>query len=217
MNMEKKTILMVDDHKILIEGIRNMLPDDKFVIVDGTTSAFEALEIIKTCSIDILITDIRMPGMNGIELIKTIRELNLDIKIIVLSMFNDKYTVIECVQLGIDAYISKNISCNELLKALEKITENKYYFSDEFSDMIVKEINQKNTNSILTPREKEILALVANEFSNSEIADKLFISERTVESHRKNIYRKTGQETLVGLIKYAIDNNLTDFNIRAAT
>lgn len=206
--MKKQRVLLVDDHKILIDGIRNMLPEEKFELIDGVSSAFEAVEIFKVKVIDILITDIQMPGMTGIELIQKVKVLSPATKIIVLSMFTDKSTVMDCIHLGVNAYITKNISQRELLRALESLSKEKFYLSEELADVLVDSINHVSTNSLLTPREQEILVLVAEELSNKEIAARLFISERTVESHRKNIYRKTGRKSIVGLVRYAIDKQL---------
>ncbi len=206
--MSSKRILLVDDHQILIDGIRNLIPHESFEIISAVTSAEEALAIIRSQDIDILITDIRMPGMNGIELVKQVKRISPSTQIIILSMSDDKSTVLECINLGVNAYITKNICHDDLLRALNRLNEGKFYLSDELAEILVDRLNQAGQPAMLTPREKEILSLVAGEYSNKQIAEKLFISERTVETHRKNIYRKTGQETLVGLIRFALDHEL---------
>lgn len=206
--MSSKRILLVDDHQILIDGIRNLIPQESFEIISAVTSAEEALAIIRSQDVDILITDIRMPGMSGIELVKQVKRISPATQIIILSMSDDKSTVLECINLGVNAYITKNICRDDLLRALNRLNEGKFYLSDELAEILVDRLNQAGQPSMLTPREKEILSLVAGEFSNKQIAEKLFISERTVETHRKNIYRKTGQETLVGLIRFALDHEL---------
>ncbi len=206
--MNNKRILLVDDHQILVDGMKNLIPADSYEIAGGVTNAEEALRMINTSHIDIMITDIMMPGMSGIELIREVKRVSPQTRIIILSMSDDKSTVLECIQLGVNAYITKNINRNDLLRALDHINQNKFYLSHELASILVDKVNENDQAPMLTPRETEILSLVVDELSNKQIAERLFISERTVESHRKNIYRKTGQETLVGLIKFAIDNRL---------
>lgn len=206
--MNNKSILLVDDHQILVDGIRNLLPADEYFIAGAVNSATEALSLMKVKEIDILITDIMMPGMDGIELIKEAKKINPELKIIVLSMSDDKSTVLDSIQLGVNAYITKNICQTDLFMALRQLEEGKFYLSNELAGILVEKVNSAGQSPVLTPRETEILSLVVDEMSNKMIADKLFISERTVETHRKNIYRKTGQETLVGLIKFALEHQL---------
>lgn len=206
--MKFKRILLADDHQILVDGIRNMLPENEYEYIESASNGKEALDIIKTRMIDVLITDIRMPEMTGQELIKEVRKHSPQTKIIVLSMAEDKSTVLECVDLGVDAYITKNISKDDLFRALKQLEKNKFYLSDELAGILVEKVNHLKEDSLLTPREKEVLTLVVDEKTNKQIAGMLFVSERTVESHRRNIYRKTGQESLVGLIKYALENSI---------
>lgn len=201
-------ILIVDDHKVLVDGIKNIIPKDQYEIIAGVTKAEEALQVLHDTEIDILITDIRMPTMNGIELIKEVKKHHPKIKIIILSMSDEKSTVLDCIQLGVNAYITKNMCHNDLSVALKHLKEDKFYLSNELAGILVRKVNEPDKPNMLTPREKEILNLIVDELTNREIAERLFISERTVESHRKNIYRKTGQESLVGLIKFALEYSI---------
>ncbi|MCK4664267.1 MAG: response regulator transcription factor [Bacteroidales bacterium] len=207
MNLKPK-ILIVDDHQILIDGIKGLLPCDEFEIAGEAYDYNTALEILKGKDVDIIISDIQLPGKNGIELIKDVKQQYPDIKIIVLSMHNEKSIVQEAIKLGVNAYLLKNISQEQLLKALHLVLENKFYISEEIADILVEQVQENSPSKLLTQRELEILKLIAKEKSNRQIADSLFISERTVESHRKNIFRKTNTKTVVGLIKYAIENLL---------
>lgn len=154
-------LLIVDDHQILIDGLFNMLDQSCYQIIDQAHNAEEALKIIENTEIDLMVCDLEMPGMPGLELIRIIKKKYPHIKILVLSMHDEKSIVTEAVKLGINGYMLKNISQNKLIHALDRARNDKFY-----------------------------------------------ISERTVESHRKNIFRKTNTKSLVGLIKYTIDNNL---------
>ncbi|MCD4791815.1 MAG: response regulator transcription factor [Bacteroidales bacterium] len=207
MNLKPK-ILIVDDHQILIDGIKGLIPCNEFEIAGEASCYNTAVEMLKGKDIDIIISDIQLPGKTGIELIKEVKQQYPDIKIIVLSMHNEKSIVLKAVKLGINAYLLKNISQEQLLKALYSVLENKFYISEEIAGILVEQAQDNSPRKLLTKRELEILKLIADEKSNRQIADTLFISERTVESHRKNIFRKTNTKTVVGLIKYAVDNLL---------
>ncbi len=160
---------------------------------------------------DVLITDISMPEMNGLELTRAVKEKFPQIKILALSMFGERNTISEMLEAGINSYILKNTAKQELLSAINKVAEGGMFFSDEVSDELMKPapIESKNNESVsLTPREIEIVRLIEKNYSNAQIAERLFISERTVETQRKNIFRKTNTKSVVGLIKYAIEKKL---------
>jgi DNA-binding NarL/FixJ family response regulator len=160
---------------------------------------------------DVLITDISMPEMNGLELTRAVKEKFPQIKILALSMFGERNTISEMLEAGINSYILKNTAKQELLSAINKVAEGGMFFSDEVSDELMKPapIESKNNESAsLKPREIEIVRLIEKNYSNAQIAERLFISERTVETQRKNIFRKTNTKSVVGLIKYAIEKKL---------
>ncbi|MBI4931641.1 MAG: response regulator transcription factor [Bacteroidetes bacterium] len=218
MKKEKKIrIMFVDDHQILIDGMKALLKNNiQFEIAGEATRCEKALEIIPRINPDIIVTDINMPEMSGIEFTAVINKKYPQIKILALSMYGEKGMISEMLDAGVSGYILKNTGKQELVDALLKIHDGGLFFSDEVSAEMMKNIAEKKQLSTeeqkahLTPREKEIIQLIAKEFSNSQIAEALFISERTVETHRKNIFRKTNTKSLVGLIKYAIENNLTN-------
>ena len=199
---------MVDDHQILIDGIKNILEEKEFIIVAEALDSRSALEFLEKHPVEIIITDISMPGEDGIELIKKVKKLYPEIKIIVLSMHEEKGIVQDAIQLGVNGYLLKNITQQQLLHAIQRVKENKFYISEEIAHILVENIHDKTDTRLLSKRELEILKLIAREYSNKHIAETLFISERTVETHRKNIFRKTNTHTVVGLIKYAIENKL---------
>ncbi len=213
--MQKVKLLLVDDHQMLIDGIKALLTDqDQFQIVAEATRASDALQILENQSIDIVITDINMPEMSGIELARRIKASKPEVKILTLSMFSEKQTIREMIDAGVSGYILKNTGKEELIESLCKIASGGIYFGDDVTSEMMRAMTEPHsppdgTSEIrLTIREKEILKLIAKEYSNIQIAEALFISERTVETHRKNIFRKTKTKSIVGLIKYAYENNL---------
>lgn len=205
-------VAIVDDHQIVIDGIVSLLQGHPNICIKATaTDAQHMLDILKTEHVDILLTDIMMPGMTGQELAKKVRALYPHIRILALSMSGQGHVVNEMINdADIAGYVLKNIGKQELTHALEKIAKGGIYFSDE----VLKElehfsnIRRENEENHLTTREVEIIQLIEKEYSNKDIANTLFISERTVETHRKNIFRKTKTNSVIGLIKYAYEHKL---------
>lgn len=210
--MKKIKIAITDDHQIVIDGIKSLLEDhNEFVIVACTTSPKEMLHILTEKQVDILLTDIMMPEMSGQQLAKKVKELYPGIKILALSMSGQGEIVNEMINdADIAGYVLKNIGKEELTKAITKIAGGGIYFSEQVLEELQKYSNVKKENeeTHLTQRELEIISLIEKELSNKEIADKLFISERTVETHRKNIFRKTKTNSVIGLVKYAYEHKL---------
>jgi two-component system, NarL family, nitrate/nitrite response regulator NarL len=208
-SVEKYAVLLADDHRILLDGVRNLINTiPQFEVKDVASTGMQALELIKKNDYDILVTDYEMPGLTGIELIKIARSAQPEIKIIVLSMHDDPAVVRELLRLGVNGYVLKKDAYTTLVEALHKVIDNKKYFSDEIAEMLIQLSDRSEDQKVLTEREQEVLRLVVKEYTSRQIAEILFISERTVETHRKNILRKTGSPNLVALIKYAYANNL---------
>ena len=213
--LSKTRLLIVDDHQMLLDGIRALLQDvDQFEIIAEAHHGAQALEILSTNDIDIVLTDINMPEMNGIELAQKIQTSFPNTKILALSMFSEKQTIRDMIDAGVSGYILKNTGKEELVGALTKIASGGLFFGDEVTNEMMRmmtdneKLSKKQEEVTLTIREKEILKLIYKEYSNSQIANELFISERTVETHRKNIFRKTNTKSIVGLIKYAYEHQL---------
>jgi two-component system nitrate/nitrite response regulator NarL len=204
--MKKYSILLVDDHHIFLEGLKNLI-QEPFQVKDTANSGKQALELIKSSEFDVMITDYEMPGINGLELVKAVRLVQPEIKIIVLSQHDDPSIVKELLRAGVLGYLLKNTTYKHLTEALHKVVEGKRFLSDEIAELLI-HAPEEEDKGILTSREIEILKLVAKEFNSRQIAEILFISERTVETHRKNILKKTGASNLVGLIKFAYANNM---------
>jgi DNA-binding NarL/FixJ family response regulator len=205
-------IAIVDDHQIVIDGIISLLdghPDMEVVL--GTTSAHLLLQKIGQLQPDVLLTDIIMPEMGGRELARKVSEMDPRIRIIVLSMNGSPELVQQMIdESSIAGYIVKNISKQELVKAIETVFNGRLYFSQNISEELKKwkKQSQHVTEDRLTQREIQIILLIEKEMNTKQIAAALHISERTVETHRKNIFRKTQTHTVLGLIKYAYLNRL---------
>lgn len=215
--MKKIRLFIVDDHQMLIDGIKALLINEPaFEICGESTKALAALEMVCEKIPDIVISDIQMPDLSGIEFTRRLKEVQPGIKVLALSMFGTKEMISDMLEAGVSGYVLKNTGKQELINALTKIAGGDMFFSDEVSVEMMRAMHERSrkkeeeTVIRLTERELEVIKLIAREYSNARIAEALFISERTVETHRKNIFRKTGTKSLVGLIRYAIGNKLTD-------
>lgn len=208
--MSKLDIYIVDDHKIMIDGISALLKnEERFRIVGQNTSPLKAFEEIKEKKPQVLITDINMKELSGIDLAKKVKEYDDNIKILALSMHDDRQTISDMLEVGISGYVLKNTGMEELTRAINRVANGQMFFSNEVTETMMKAISEPKITPkgiiTLTAREIEIVKLIAAELSNAKIGEKLFISERTVETHRKNIFRKTNTKSVAGLIKLAIE------------
>lgn len=215
---ETINILIVDDHQMLIDGIQALLKKEKhFQFIATANSGEKALELLKTIHPNLVITDINMPGMSGIELTKHIKTHYNDIKVLVLTMHNERAIISEILKAEAEGYILKNTGREELINAIHKIADGGTFFSSDVIASLMKETKSEVTEQHLTPekagltpREIEIIKLIADEFSSAQIAEKLFISPRTVDTHRKHILEKIQCKTVVGLLKFAYANHLVE-------
>jgi len=218
--MEKIKVALVDDHQIVRDGIKMLLEDDsKIEIVSESGSAESFIVSLSNEIPHLAIVDISLPGYSGIELTRKLTADYPKIKVIILSMYTSQDFIFNAIKAGAKGYLPKNITREELVDAIVQVQSGKEYFSREISEIILKNyLNQvkkpesvsTSTNGELTPREKEILKLVAEGYSNQIIADKLFISVRTVESHKCHIMQKLELTTTVELVKYALKNRIID-------
>lgn len=212
MKNTKITLGIVDDHQIVIDGLKSLLHGhDGFEVLIECTQPLQMLKLLEKKPIDILLTDVMMPGLNGAELSKAVHLKFPHIKILALSMSGQGDLVNQMINdADISGYVLKNIGKQELLKALEKISSGGIYFSEEVLQEMTRasEMQKENVDAHLTSREIEIIRLIEKELSNKQIAEKLFLSERTVETHRKNIFRKTSTASVIGLVKYAYEHKL---------
>ena len=212
MKDSKILLAIVDDHQIVIDGLKSLLQGyDQFKVVLECTEPLQMPQLLEQTKVDILLTDVMMPGMNGAELSKIVHKKFPEIKILALSMSGQGDLVNQMItDADIAGYILKNIGKKELIEALEKISAGGIYFSDEVLQEMTKasEIKKEGEEAHLTAREIEIIKLIEKEYNNKQIAEALFLSERTVETHRKNIFRKTKTSGVIGLIKFAYEHKL---------
>jgi two-component system, NarL family, nitrate/nitrite response regulator NarL len=209
---QKISLAIVDDHQIVIDGIKSLLQGhEQFKVVIETTRPELVSGLLQKTQADILLTDVMMPVLNGAELSKMVKQQFPAIKILALSMSGQGELVNQMIEdADIAGYVLKNIGKKELIDALLKISQGGIYFSEEVLKEMTKASENKKVNEEvhLTSRELEIIGLIEKELSNRQIAEKLFLSERTIETHRKNIFRKTQTGSVLGLIKYAYEHRL---------
>lgn len=202
-------VFIVDDHQLIVDGIQSLIAAHPGIRVCGsTTEPQRVVELLAQSPADILITDVNMPEISGAELVRQVRALHPRLPVIALSMFGDKEAISEMLRAGATGYVLKNTDRLELIRAIEQVHAGKTYFSEAITAEMMKAVSWDEASTHLTRREIEIIRLIDQERSNRQIADQLCISERTVETHRKNIFRKTGTQSVLGLIKYAHENRI---------
>jgi len=205
-------VVLTDDHVLVRDGIKALLEDQKGItVIDEASNGVEALEVINQNKPDILIVDIRMPEMNGIEVVREMSKSYKDVKTLVLSMHDSEEYVVQAIQAGADGYLLKGASKEEFLKALNKVASGGKYFTGDVSAIIMKNFVNGTTTSLtpiqapvetpfkLTKREKQILSLVIQLKNNKDIAEELEISKRTAEVHRFNLMKKLDVKNLLEL------------------
>ncbi|RYD80530.1 response regulator transcription factor [Pedobacter sp. Leaf250] len=205
-------LAIADDHQIVIDGLCAALKNFPFITVNAThTNGKLLLDNLKSIPVDVLLTDVMMPEFSGLELAVALRQEFPDVKIIALSMSGTGLLVEEMInKAGIEGYLLKHCGIDELTDAIQKVFAGGHYFQPTVLDELSKHIQLRiDTVAVrLTTREKEIIALMEKDCSNKQIADVLYISVRTVETHRKNIFRKTGTNNLLGLVKWAYEHKI---------
>lgn len=218
--MNKIKIILVDDHQIVRDGIKSLLSDAEDIdIISEAASYNELREKLKLQDPDIIVLDISLPGISGIEITKLLSETYPHLKVLILSMYTGEDFIYNALKAGAKGYLPKNTTKKEIIDAIHAIYQGNEYFSEPISNVILKSYVQKaktadqislRAEDRLSSREIEILKLFAGGCSNQEIGDKLFISIRTVESHKNHIMQKLELKSTVELIKFAIKNNMVD-------
>jgi len=215
--MEKIKVILIDDHHIVREGIKILLMNIKDIEVVGEASnGDELFELLKTNEPDVLILDIMMPGLSGIEIARIVKDEYPEIKIIILSANTDNDSVFDSLKAGAHGYLPKNAKREELLEAVYMVASGNEFLSDSISQTVLRNFisrartgdKQGKEEAELTKRELEIVELFAEGLSYKEIAERLFISARTVESHKNNIMEKLELRSIVDLVKYAIKHKI---------
>ncbi len=197
---------IIDDHPMVIAGIWQMLQNaDNVQVVGSASDGYAALEALKKQPADVALVDINLPDLDGIELCKKLRERFPKLKILGLSTFKERSYITRMIDAGASGYLLKNANGEELSEAIEAAYRGRMYMSMEAALTIARPVATQPELPILTSREKEVLALIAEGMTNNEIAEKLFISPLTVDSHRKNILAKFGVKNTAAMVKYGME------------
>lgn len=212
-------ILIADDHTMFVDGIESILKAEADLFVSGRCfDGPSVIEFLKNNPVDLVLLDVNLPHMSGIEVCKELKANFPEVKVLAISMFNEESFVSEILNHGAKGYILKNTGRDELLKAIRTVGAGESFFSNDVTETIMKSLmNQRKASSKsntffpkLSRREKEVLKLIAQEFTTQEIADNLFISLKTVESHRSSLLSKLNARNSVGLVRIALENNLLE-------
>lgn len=219
--MRKTThIFIVDDHQLVREGLVSIVNEykEQFKLVGTAGNGVEALNVIRdmTSKPDVVLMDINMPHMNGMECTKKLKAIFPNIKVIALTMYNQSLHIKQMLKEGVHGYVLKDCDKNELKEAIIEVAGGETYFSRGVTNEVMMQFSQlkkemkKGDFSALSPREKQVLGLILKDQSNKEIASELHISVRTVETHKQNLISKTGANSVAGLVVFAIKNNLVE-------
>ncbi|MBK8955687.1 MAG: response regulator transcription factor [Saprospiraceae bacterium] len=211
-------VAIADDHAMFVDGIESILRTESSIkVVDRCFDGQSVFEMIRKHKIDVLLLDINLPDISGIEVAKRLHTEDPEIKIIALSMYNEESIVSEMLKNGAQGYILKNTGREELILAIKTVAEGTSYFSKDVTETIMGSLTKKpgpKKSYILQPklsiREKQILALIVKEYTNPEIAERLFISLKTVETHRSNLISKLNVRNTAGLVRATIEYNLLE-------
>lgn len=211
--MDKYKVIIVDDHTLFRDGLKLILNNSGEVnVVAEASNGQNLLNLIIDFNDAIILMDIEMPIMGGIEATQKAVSQNPEIKIIALTMFDDYEYYYQMIEAGAKGFLLKNSEINDVLKAIKQVANGENYFSKELLLAVVKNMSELKTSqkgiNDLSEREIEILHLICQGYSNKEVADKLFLSKRTVDKHRSNILDKTGSKNTASLVMYAIKNNI---------
>jgi len=214
------SIILVDDHKIVRDGIKALLSEEADIIITGeAASGDECIQLVEKSMPDVILMDINLPDTTGIELTKKLIEMYSECSIIILSMHMGSEFITNSIEAGAKGYLPKTTSQDELINAIKTVCQGNEYYNNEVSEILLQTYINKTKNASkgkeehnvqLTKREQEILILFARGLSNKEIATELFISVRTVESHKNNIMQKLDVKSTVDLVKYAIKQKLIE-------
>lgn len=211
MNEQRNTrILIVDDHPVVVEGIKSVLLQIGDTVIAGSASnAFEALSFLKKNPVEIVLLDINLPDVSGIDLCKKIRKEFPDVRVIAISTFSDRSYISRMVENGASGYLMKSAAAQEIASAINTVLQGRLYLSLEMEHVLhPAAANPPGNLPALTKREKEVLKLIAEGFTNNQIAEKLFISPLTVDSHRKNLLTKLHVNNTAALIRLAAEHHL---------
>ncbi|HHV30049.1 response regulator [Acetivibrio mesophilus] len=216
--MDKIRVVIADDHAMVREGLKQILELEKdIVVVAQASNGEEAVKLAKEHQPDVVLMDINMPGMNGLQAIKEIKTENIPTKIIVLTIHEDREYLFKTLQMGAEGYVLKDVDSAVLVEAIRSVNKGQSYIQSNMTKELVKEFNRvtinekgRNPENNLTARELEVLELIAEGLINKEIARRLFISEKTVKNHVSNIFKKLNVSDRTQAAIYAFKHNITN-------
>ncbi len=210
-------VMLVDDHQIIRDGIKQFLNEEANIkVIAEASNVEEALKQLNYLTPNVVITDLSMPGGNGLQLLNTVQAQYPEIKTIVLSQHLEEAYIKRAIETGVSGYLPKNISKYILVEAIQKVYEGETYFSDKISQILMGTMirkvrknhdEQEEQPAKLSPREKEVIKLIMEGLNSPQIAEKLFISHRTVESHRANIMQKLKVKNIIELVRFVLEND----------
>lgn len=217
--IKKSRILLADDHVLIRHGIKNIIKKDtSFEVVGEVSNGEELLEFLKKYEVELIILDISMPGLGGMEVVGVAKSKYPNIKILMLTMHNNKQYFYNAMSAGADGYLLKDDSDGELLVAIGKVLAGKSYISphmsEDFADDVIAMYRNEKKSPLqeLTKRENEILQLVVKGFTSKQMAKKLYLSQRTIDHHRSSLLRKFNRKNSVDLVNYAVRNGFVNFD-----
>ncbi|MGD9233744.1 MAG: response regulator transcription factor [Desulfobacterales bacterium] len=220
---EQKNIIIIDDHPLFREGLKTIISrDNRFKVVGEAGSGHEGFEMVKRLKPDLVVIDISLPDQSGIQLARDLRERLSEIKILIVSMHSKIDYIAEAFQAGATGYVVKESASERLLQGLKSVAKGDYYLDSSVSHAVVENLMKSPLKAAkitdadyatLTPREQEVMRLLAEGLSSKAVAEKLFISPKTVENHRANIMNKLGLHSTIELVRYAAKLGLIDVDL----
>jgi len=220
---EQKSIIIIDDHPLFREGLKTIISrDDRFNVIGEAGSGHEGLEMTKRLKPDLIIVDISLPDQSGIQLTRDLRQLLSETKILIVSMHSKIDYIAEAFQAGATGYVVKESASERLLQGLKSVAKGDYYLDSSVSHAVVENLMKSPLKAAkitdadyatLTPREQEVMRFLAEGLSSKAVAEKLFISPKTVENHRANIMNKLGLHSTIELVRYAAKLGLIDVDL----
>lgn len=212
---DKIKVIIADDHKIVLDGLKLLLDrEENIETVGEAADGLEVLRILEVNQVDVAVLDIEMPKMDGIETAKALHETYPDVKVLILTMYNEEEFIKNLIQAGVSGYILKNRGKEELVEAVNHVALGGEYFGEAVKQKLVDSLKKpkKELSEVvhLTRRETEVIKLIAEGLSTPQIGEKLFIAPSTVDTHRRNLIDKTGVPNSKFLIRYAIERGYLD-------
>ena len=209
------TIVLADDHEVVRQGLRALLEaEEDFSVIGEAADGLEALELVERLAPDVLVLDLMMPGLNGLEVARRVAKLSAKSRVVILTMHSSEAYVLEALKSGASAFVLKNVGLPELARAVREAASGRRYLSPPFSQERIDRYLSKVKGRIpdryekLTNREREVLQLAAEGLTNPEIGHRLFVSPRTVDDHRASVFRKLGLKGQTELVRYALKRGI---------